>query len=34
LPIQSLVERLAAELLVDQPQPDDFTLLGVEMLAE
>lgn len=34
LPVQGLVERLTTDLLADQPQPDDFTLLAVEMLAE
>src|SRR5688572_20620506 len=31
-PIQVLVERVSQELLTDGPQPDDFTLLGVEVL--
>jgi sigma-B regulation protein RsbU (phosphoserine phosphatase) len=34
LPIESLVDRLTTDLLTDQPQPDDFTLLGLEVLAE
>jgi sigma-B regulation protein RsbU (phosphoserine phosphatase) len=32
LPIQALVDQLTTDLLAVQPQPDDFTLLGVEML--
>jgi sigma-B regulation protein RsbU (phosphoserine phosphatase) len=32
--IQTLVDRLAADLLTGQPQTDDVTLLGVEILAE
>jgi phosphoserine phosphatase RsbU/P len=32
LPIQSLVERTSDCVLKEAPQPDDFTLLGVEML--
>jgi serine phosphatase RsbU (regulator of sigma subunit) len=34
LPIQSFVERLSQDLLAHEPQPDDFTLLGIEMLVE
>lgn len=34
MPIQALVDRLATDLLAEQPQPDDFTLLGLEILAE
>jgi sigma-B regulation protein RsbU (phosphoserine phosphatase) len=34
LPIQGLVDRLMTQLLAEQAQPDDFTLLGVEMLAK
>jgi serine phosphatase RsbU (regulator of sigma subunit) len=32
LPVQSFVERVTAELLTLTRQPDDFTLLGLEML--
>jgi sigma-B regulation protein RsbU (phosphoserine phosphatase) len=32
LPIQAFVERLSNDLFAQQPQPDDFTLLGVEIL--
>ncbi|HEY1377669.1 MAG TPA: SpoIIE family protein phosphatase [Gemmataceae bacterium] len=34
LPIQAFVERLSADLVTEQPRPDDFTLLGVEVLAD
>jgi phosphoserine phosphatase RsbU/P len=34
LPIEAFVERLSNDLLAQEKQPDDFTLLGVEMLAE
>jgi sigma-B regulation protein RsbU (phosphoserine phosphatase) len=33
-PIQVLVERVSQELLAEGPQPDDFTLLGVEVLPD
>ena len=33
LPIQSLVDRVSDAVLATTPQPDDFTLLGLEMLA-
>jgi serine phosphatase RsbU (regulator of sigma subunit) len=33
LPIAAFVERLSQDLLAQEPQPDDFTLLGVEVLA-
>ena len=33
LPIQSFVERVSSGLLSGEAQTDDFTLLGVEMLA-
>jgi sigma-B regulation protein RsbU (phosphoserine phosphatase) len=33
LPIQSLVDRVSDAVLATAPQPDDFTLLGLEMLA-
>jgi sigma-B regulation protein RsbU (phosphoserine phosphatase) len=33
LPIQGLVDRVTTDLFAEQPQPDDFTLLGVEVLA-
>ncbi len=33
LPVQAFVERLSADLLTVHPQPDDFTLMAVEVLA-
>ena len=31
LPIESLVDRLTSELFAEEPQADDFTLLGLEV---
>ena len=33
LPVQAFIERLSQDLLATTPQPDDFTLLGLEVLA-
>jgi len=34
LPIEAFVDRVTEALLAEQERPDDFTLLGVELLAE